>query len=153
LKKHLIIIGAGGAGREAVDIFFRMKNKSNIDLDLLGFLDDNISIIGVEINSVKVISSIKNWMPKENEYFVCAIANRSIRKKIIDDLTIKKAKFINLIDPSSIISKFATIGIGNIIYPNTIISSNVIVGNHVIINMNTVLGHDAKIGDNTIISC
>jgi bifunctional N-acetylglucosamine-1-phosphate-uridyltransferase/glucosamine-1-phosphate-acetyltransferase GlmU-like protein len=114
-----------------------MKNKSNIDFDLLGFLDDNISIFGVEINSVKVISSIKNWMPKENEYFVCAIANRSIRKKIIDDLTIKKAKFINLIDPSSIISKFATIGIGNIIYPNTIISSNVIVGNHVIINMNT----------------
>jgi sugar O-acyltransferase (sialic acid O-acetyltransferase NeuD family) len=151
MQKKLIIIGAGGAGREAADIFFRLKMQSNLNIELIGYLDDNQNLLGREINSVKVIGS-NAWIPNEDEYFVCAIANRTIRKKIIDNFQIKNANFINLIDPSSIISNSATIGIGNIIYPYTIISSNVNVGNYNIINMHSILGHDAKIGDNNIIS-
>lgn len=152
MAKKLYIIGAGGAGREAADIFMRMTLNSSKELVLMGFLDDDASLIGKKINDIEVINSIENWVPKDDEYFVCAIANRVIRKRIITSYINKKARFINLIDPSSIISNSAIVGKGNIIYPNTVISSNVTIGNHIIINMNSIVGHDAKIKDNTIIS-
>lgn len=150
--KKVYILGAGGAGREAADIFFRMIHHSNLNYELAGFLDDEEALNDKNVNGIKVLGSINERVPKEDELFVCAISNIMIRKKIIESYQIKNAKFLNLVDPSSIISSSAVIGEGNIIYPNTVISSNVSVGDHVIINMHSTLGHDAKIGNNVVIS-
>ena len=55
--KKLIIIGASGFGREVAWLVERI-NKVKKTWDLLGFIDDDESIQGKEINNYKVLGKI-----------------------------------------------------------------------------------------------
>ena len=136
-NRKLVIIGAGSLGVMTLDAAL---NEGSYSLDQIAFIDDGKEL-GEEIHGVPVIGGIDVLKKLEsNEYdFVIAIANNRIRKKIVETYDIN---YVNIIHPSSVISEFAKIGIGNIILPNVSIDPETIVRNHVIINKNTSLGHN-----------
>lgn len=140
----LIIIGAGGLGKEVAWIVERI-NKVNEKWNLLGFIDDNINIQGTIINGYKVIGTTNDISRYKNSYFVCAIANPKIRKQIIEchnDLN-----YATIIDPSMQVSNYIDVGVGTIISLNCTLTVNIKIGNHVIINYDCTIGHDSFIGD------
>jgi sugar O-acyltransferase (sialic acid O-acetyltransferase NeuD family) len=147
--KNLIIIGAGGAGRETLDIALELSNIKSFKV--LGFLDD-FHKTGSLINDYPILGKISDWEPKKKEVFVCAIGDIEKRKAIIKLFENKNAKFINLIHPTAIISIYAKIGTGNIIFPYVWISANTIIGDYVFINSRVSIGHDAQIGNFCVIS-
>ena len=141
--KDIVIIGAGGFGREVawlIEDINRVKNEWNV----LGFVDDNEDIIGQEINGYKVLGNIE-WLKKQNLYVVNAIGNSLVRKKIMEDLKSSKNQYPILIHPNVIVSNRVEIGEGSIICPNCIVSTNTKVGRHVIIDFGTIIGHDAVV--------
>jgi sugar O-acyltransferase (sialic acid O-acetyltransferase NeuD family) len=147
--KKLLIIGAGGAGRETLDLALEICHLEKFII--WGFLDDYYEI-GTLINGYPVLGKIIDWKPFNDHVFVCALGNVEARTKIIKLFESNNAIFINLIHPTATISKSAKIGIGNIIYPYVWISSNTVIGNHVFINSRVSIGHDAHIGDLCVIS-
>lgn len=138
--KDLIIIGASGFGREVAWLVERI-NKIKPTWNLLGFVDDNESIIGTRINGYKVLCSTKEADAFKNAYFVCAVGSSKVRKQIIEKLG--SQNFATLIDPSVEMSSLVEIGEGTIICAQTILTVNVKIGNHVIINLDCTIGHDA----------
>lgn len=152
MKKNLIIIGAGGAGRETVQIAIDINKSKKTNWELLGFLDDTEFNKKKMVMGLPVIGKIEGWKPKKNEVYICSIADTSLRKSIIEDLEMKGAEFINLIHPSVIISEYCNYSKGLIVYPNTVISVNTEIGKHVIINMHNSIGHDSKIGEYSVLS-
>jgi sugar O-acyltransferase (sialic acid O-acetyltransferase NeuD family) len=152
MKKKLILLGAGGAGREVLQIAKDIYKIEKNDWILHGFLDDAPDYQNKNIDGLYVIGKINEWVPKLDEIFVCSIANIAIRKEVISDYKKKGASFISLIHPTALINETAVFGEGLIMYPNSVLSSNVMLGSHVFINFNTTIGHDAKIGKNSVIS-
>lgn len=146
--KDLLILGAGGFGRETAWIVERI-NRQNPEWNILGFIDDNEEICGNTINNYSVIGNCEKILDFPNAYIVCAVGAAKVRKTIIDK--VKKIKpntrFAILIDPSVEKSDFASIGEGTIICAHTIISVNVTIGEHVIINADCTVGHDAMINN------
>lgn len=142
--KKLIIIGAGGFGREVAWLVERI-NKQNPSWNILGFIDDNGEFKGREINGYKVLGGCETIKEYPNAYVVCAVGASKVRKKIIDK--IGKCNFATLIDPSVELSDFVRIGEGSIICANTIITVNIEIGSHVIINLDCTIGHDAVLND------
>lgn len=145
--KSVGIIGAGGFGREVLEIY-KDQNKIKSQWDILGFIDDNPEIWGKKINAYPVLGGL-DWL-KNNKHdlgVVCAIAEPIIKKKIIDDLTNEGVKFFNAVHPSVIMSDSVEIGTGVIICAGCILTVNIKIGNHVILNINSTVGHDTIIED------
>lgn len=140
----IVIIGASGFGREVAWIIERI-NRVRPTWNLLGFIDDNESIIGTKINGYDVLCSTKDICKFKNSYFVCAIGSSKSRKHIIE--TIGNLNYATLIDPSVELSGLIEVGEGTIICAHTILTVNIIIGKHVIINLDCTVGHDAVLED------
>jgi len=146
--KDLIIFGASGFGREVAWAVERI-NKVSPTWNLLGFMDDNESIQGTEINGYKVLGKTADVINYPDAFFVCAVGSSKIREKIINNIKSlnPNIKFGTVIDPSVEISDLVTIGEGTIICAHTIITVNISIGSHVIINLDCTIGHDAVLHD------
>lgn len=146
--KKLIIVGVGGFGREVAWLVERI-NMKDPTWDLLGFVDDNITLQSQLINGYKVLGTTDSVLNYTDIYFVCAIGNAGVRKTIVDKITSLNPdiKFATLIDPTVEMSKLVSIGEGAIICAHSIITVNIEIGKHVIVNLDCTIGHDAKLSD------
>lgn len=145
--KNLIIIGAGGVGRETAWIVEQI-NRVKPTYNLLGFLDDNKEIWGTYINDYRVLGGINYILENKCDFeVVVAIANYEVKKNIVSRLNNKNIKYSTIIHPSLNIHSSVEIGEGTIIYEGVIISPNVKIGNHVIVSPKSGIGHDSIIKD------
>lgn len=145
--KDLIIIGAGGVGRETAWIVEQI-NRVNPTYNLLGFLDDNTDIWGTYINGYRVLGGVKYVEDNEcNCEVVVAIANYDVKKKIVNKLKNQNISYSTIMHPNLNIHNSVEIGEGTIIYEGVIISPNVKIGKHVIISPKSGIGHDSVIKD------
>lgn len=147
----LLIVGAGGLGREVYQWTLQIKSI-NEKWDFVGFLDDNIKALDEYNLSHKIVGSVTDYVPKQDEYLICAVGNPIIRSKICNKLLKRDAMFTNIIHPTALISKRCDIGKGIIIFPRAIIFSNVKISDFVIINSLTTIGHDVTIEQGCVIS-
>lgn len=141
--KKILIIGAGGFGREVQWLIERINQKTP-KWQIIGYLDDSIKP-GIEINGYPVIGNIeqlKNF--DKNTAVVCAIGSAGIRKRIVSRIKqIGPFEFPNLIDPNVQMSQTIMLGEGNIICAGNILTVNICIEDFVIINLSCTIGHDA----------
>ena len=148
MLKDIVIIGAGGVGRETA-LIIEDINEVNEQWNLLGFVDDNESIQNKNINGYDVLGKLEYLINYEKSvYVVCAIANYKVKKIIVEKLKQNKnIGFATLIHPSTKINKTVQIGEGCLIYQNVIVTANINIGNHVIISPKSGIGHDSNVGN------
>lgn len=144
--KNIVIIGAGGIGREVAWIIEEI-NEVNHTWNIIGFVDEDSEIWGKELNGYKVLGGLNILEKLESKpEVIVAIANCVVKKDIVARLN-DKFDFATVIYPSVRVSKYIEIGQGTIIYPGVILTVNTKIGNHVLISGNCGIGHDTVIGD------
>lgn len=148
--KEIIIVGAGGFGRELLQ-WIKEINKLENRWEIKGFIDDNLEALDNYDCKYKILGKIKDWEPSKNEVFACAIANPKIKEKVVCLLKTKEAVFESIIHPSAVIGESNKIGEGFIAYPNSVVTTNVVIGDFVTL-LSSGVGHDAKVGDFSTIS-
>jgi sugar O-acyltransferase (sialic acid O-acetyltransferase NeuD family) len=146
--KKIVIIGAGGFGRE-VKMLIDQINKNNKKYDLLGFYDDEIGKDEV-VSGYKVYGIITNLLQIDYQLLVViAIANPAIKRSIYTLLSNNSyLTFPTLIHPNVLMgTDNVTIGEGCIICADNIITVDVNIGNFVTLNFRCSVAHDTIIGD------
>lgn len=145
MLKDIVIIGAGGVGRETA-LIIEDINEVNQQWNLIGFVDDGKEENEI-INGYKVLGKLQYLKDYSKEvYVVCAIANYNVKKMIVEQLKENKnIKFATLIHPSTKLNSTVFIGEGCIVYQNVIITANITIGDHVIISPKAGIGHDSVI--------
>ena len=112
-EKKIIIVGAGGFGRE-VAWTIQDCNKISKTYSIEGFLDDNESLTGKKIDGIPILGNL-NWFKKNNSpdiFCVVAVADCKTRQKIVNFLETINVKFATIIHPSVIYSKSVFIETG-----------------------------------------
>ena len=143
--KQLIIICAGGFGRELA-AWAPQCIGYNVDWNLKGFIDSDIQRIKNNVCSIPIIDTIDDYLPNENDLFICAIGDINLKQKFIKSISEKGGEFMNLIHQSSIISsQNVSFGKGCFIGPRCTISCDVVIGDHVSLNCHVDIGHDVII--------
>jgi len=144
ILRSVVIIGAGGFGREILEIL-KDENKISRTWDLLGFVDENEEIHGKVINNYPVLGGLDWILENNNDELgcVCSIGACEIRKQVVKKLEKIGVNFYNAIHPSVVIKDFVEIGKGVVIQAGSIIAVNSKIGDHVHINFNCAIGHDA----------
>lgn len=147
-EKSLLLLGAGAHGRVCMDIALTSGYEA------MGFLDDNSSLHGTEINAMPVLGAFEQWreVVQENTRLVICVGNCVARERLVDKLAIPPERFSNLIHHSSVLLPSAKIGRGAMIFTHTHIGANAMLGHHVIVNNGVVIDHDCSIGDFASIS-
>ena len=147
---NIIIVGAGGFAREVyywADDTFSKKNYR-----IKGFLSYNQIDLDRCNMKVSIIGNDNNYKIEEDDRFVIAIGDIDIKKRAVNTLKKRGAKFISLIHPTSLIVPTAKIGEGVVICPYCLVSDNVQLDDFVMMNTYASCGHDVKVGKYSILS-
>lgn len=146
MKKDIVIVGAGGFGREVAAM---ISSSLNEEFNLKGFIDDGVQ--ASQVNNLPVLGGI-NWLLSQEENISCvvAIGKPAIREQVMKNLmACDNLEFPNIIHPNAHLHQpeFISMGKGNIICEGAIITTNVSIGNFNIINLSCTIGHDCSIGN------
>lgn len=144
--KHLYIIGARGCGRETYGLFQSCKETLG-EIECRGFLDDKMDALDGYMGYPPIISSAENYIPKNDDVFICALGEPKWVKHYTEIIENKGGKFISLISPKAFIGQNTIIGDGCIINSLSTISPDVKIGKHVYCGAYTNIGHDVTIYD------
>jgi sugar O-acyltransferase (sialic acid O-acetyltransferase NeuD family) len=144
--KSVVIVGAGGFGREVLEIL-KEHNRISKAWNILGFIDENKELYGKMLNGYRVLGGL-NWLRKHNNDnlgCVCAISTCETRKRVVEKLHEIGVSFYNAVHPSVIMSEFVELGQDVIICAGVILTVDIKIGDHVHINLNCTIGHDVVI--------
>ncbi|MCI8626999.1 MAG: acetyltransferase [Lachnospiraceae bacterium] len=148
MKQELIIVGAGGLGREV--LWQIQENKTEyIKYTLLGFVDDAPELIHKKVNGYPVLGNIE-WLKNYQKQVsvVIAIGCSKTRKKIAIQLEKNSnLRFPSIFSSGVKMSEWVTYGKGCIFCLNSIATVNIQIGDYFISNWNCTVGHDCVIGD------
>ena len=148
--KNVLIICAMGYGREIFD-FIQFLNTVRPIYNVKGFLDDRSHALDDFKGFPNILTSVEDYEPEPEDYFVCAVGEASARWKYINIVKERGGKFVSLIHPGSAVSDKAHIGEGVVISRFCCVSNNVSIGDFSLIHPFCNIGHDASIGRNTSI--
>jgi sugar O-acyltransferase (sialic acid O-acetyltransferase NeuD family) len=149
--KRLIIIGAGGFGREVL-MTAKTVQAQRGEWEIGGFLDDNPAALAGYHYNLPIFASINDYLPQNNDCFIIAMESPQNKLTISQQFQEKGAEFITLIHPSAEIGDNVKIGIGCVLLPHIGISCDVTLGNFVTMNAHAAVGHDAMLGDGSTLS-
>lgn len=149
--KHLIIVGAGGWGRE-VSWLATNSIGYGTEFCIKGFIDDRFDALDGLGDFPPIIGSIGSYMPQKDDVFTIALGIPKVKKKCAMMMIEKQAQFINLIHKNAGIHKNAHIGRGCIVDAWVSISPNAVVGDFVTIQRDSVVGHDAIVGNYSMLN-
>ena len=144
--KNIVIVGAGGVGRET-SLIIQQINELELTWNLIGFIDDDLNSWGKVINGYSVIGGIDSLedLPSDT-YIIIAISNYEIKRKIVNRIN-NRFKFATIVHPGVFLHEYINLGEGSIIYEGAILTTNIKIGNHVIISPKCGVGHDSIIKD------
>lgn len=149
--KNLVIIAAGGCGREVLQ-WAKDVNRIGKQWSIKGFIDDNLQAL-TDVNcDVEILATVDGYEIQPNDEFLCCIGNSKVRQQVVEKLKSRGAIFTQLIHPTAVIAETCTLGEGVIIYPYALISDNAVIGNQCIVNMYSSVAHDSQLGEYCTIS-
>ncbi len=152
MKKKIVLIGAGGFGREVAEIIEDLNEREE-KYELLGFLDDGKQFDkGSLINGYPWLGNA-DWAltHKEDIVFNCTIGDASTKAKVQRRLMAENVTFESIIAPDAGISGHSEIGPGCVLYWHAGVSVNCRLGAGVLLNSSVKVGHDTVIGSFTSI--
>lgn len=139
--KSILIIGAGGLGKEAADLIRDIGGY-----EIIGFLDDNKEKKGFMVNNVIVLDTIDRIdQYKDVDNIVIAIANPAIKKRIYECTKDIGFHYPNLVHPTVIMGSGVRMGIGNIVCAYSILSTEAVLNDFVTINPQCGVGHESEL--------
>lgn len=140
--KEIIIIGAGGLGKEISFLINQLPSYH-----LLGYVDDTKKK-GEKIDDTSILGTV-DWLSRYSQPInvVIGIANPEIKRIIYQKLQFNQhLHFPNLISPFALIGKSVQFGKGNIIMPFVTITASVGIRDFNLVNIRASIGHDTTIG-------
>ncbi len=150
--KELLIIGAGGLGREVLT-WARQSEGHGVDWVIKGFLDDNAQALEGFRTPAPWIGTVRDHQPAENEVFVCAVGQPANRRRCHESIEARGGIFISLIHRTAIVGDSVAMAPGVILCPYAIASGYNRLGKGVILNLHATVDHDATVGDWSQINC
>lgn len=151
VTRKLFIYGAGGFGREVMDVA-RRQNASTGQWSEIAFVDDICEARTRHGAPVLRFDDSSLHAQFDSAEFVIAVGEPAGREVLARKLRDAGTQSGIVVDTSTIVADSARLGAGVVITPFCSISSDARLGAHASINTMAIVGHDVEIGDYTVVS-
>lgn len=142
----IIIFGAGGLARELLELL-RDMNRVEPRWEILGFVDDDVSLHGTTRNDLPVLGGCQ-WLVESGEkpFAVLGVGSPVAKRRISRALRDHVSGFPTLVHPTVVDSRYVEYGEGVVVTAGTVLTANIEVGDFATLNLLTTVGHDCRIG-------
>jgi sugar O-acyltransferase (sialic acid O-acetyltransferase NeuD family) len=147
--RRLLIVGAGGFGRETVEAV-RAINVERPTWELLGFLDDNPALQGHELDGIPVLGMLSAVERFPDALLVVTVGrpeNYIARKQIVRRLDLEPTRYATIVHPTAVLPSRTSIGPGTVLLASVVVTTGIRIGAHVVVMPGVVLTHDDEIAD------
>jgi sugar O-acyltransferase (sialic acid O-acetyltransferase NeuD family) len=145
MSKRVILLGAGGFGREVI-AWTSDAYKAGAMPEITSFADDNPTALARFSYDLEYLGSIMDLKVNPDDLLLVGVASPLVKKKIFENFSEYIDQFLTLIHPSAVVASTATIGRGVVICPFALISADTQISDFVTINVMSSIGHDSIIG-------
>lgn len=147
-SRGLVVIGAGGHGREAVSIALAVRPEGG----LLGVLDDGepdreaLAALGVtHLGGV-------DWLDGSDPVdYVAALGYPGPRRDVVARAEGLGATAVTLVHPAAVLGPDVVLGPGAIVWPQVTVTTRVRIGRHTHLNVTCSVSHDCILGDHVTV--
>jgi len=150
MGNDLVIIGAGGFGREAsllVEEINRCSNRVE-KWHLVGFIDEDSKLWGRKLRGYPVLGGLDVLAELDsNVQVICVIGKPADKKKIVHKISAMERRFATLIHPGVNVCDEVYLGNGVLLNKGCLLTVNIKIADHVSINPGCGIGHDVSIGE------
>ncbi|MCH1866001.1 NeuD/PglB/VioB family sugar acetyltransferase [Nocardioides sp. CFH 31398] len=148
----LVIVGAGGFGRETLDVARSMINTDGTPRwEIIGVVDDAASEANrfrMQAQEVDLLGTVEEWLAlADHAEYVVGVGSPDARRRIVDRLDRAGRRAASLIHPHASVGSQVQLGEGAVLCAGARITTNVRVGRHAHLNPNATVGHDTVLGD------
>lgn len=148
-QERLIIVGAGGFGREILCWAEDCVAAGTLPA-IGGYIDDQVEALpGYDISRV---GTIRDYAPQDGDLFVVALGEPAKKRKLVEMLAERGARFATLIHPTCTVVRTASIGEGVIMCPYSMAMPDCRIERFVSILNLSGIGHDSVAGEFTTLS-
>lgn len=149
MTEEIIVVGAGGFGRETVSVI-ESAITEGAELRLLGVLDArprDVDLQRLAKRGVAYLGTEEQWLAegRTDVRFIVAIGQPLTRELVAGRLLSSGLSPISVIHPRAVVEPDARIGLGVVICGGAQVSTNVTLGDHVHLNPGCIIGHDAEL--------
>jgi sugar O-acyltransferase (sialic acid O-acetyltransferase NeuD family) len=145
----LIIVGAGGFGRETAQAVRELAD-SGVPWRLLGYIDDDPAREGRVVDGSVVLGG-RERIAQLVQALVVICAGRpgdyASRQRIAASLSLPPERFATIIHPTAAVSRSSSIGPGSVLLAHAALTAAVRVGAHVAVMPHVTLTHDDIVED------
>lgn len=154
----LVIVGAGGLGRETAELARALigggptpSRPSGFPVHLAGFVDDDERLHGSMVTGLPVLGGV-GWLDDHPGVAVtvgvATPRDPSARVRLVRRLG--PQRWTTLVHPSVHLPDSIVIGEGSIVHAGSVLTADVAVGSHVVVMPSVVLTHDDVVADGAI---
>ena len=148
MAKNLVIIGAGGFGRE---MFAAAREAIGYgeNFTIKGFLDGNPDALCGYCGYPDIIGTPETYEIAKDDVFITALGSIAARRRCDAMIEERGGQFISIVHRSASLGPNVTVGEGSFIAHNVVLTADIAVGRHSCVFHGTVIGHDTSLADYT----
>jgi sugar O-acyltransferase (sialic acid O-acetyltransferase NeuD family) len=148
--KKLLIVGAGGFGRELYAWAGQHPDCGRL-WTLAGFLDDNPDALA-KFGRFAPVMPVAGHRPSSDHVYLAGLGMPPLKEKLVAPLVAAGAEFLTFVHPQALLGARVKLGKGVVVCPGAILSADIDVGDFAMVNLNCTIGHDASLGPWTSLS-
>ena len=144
IDKKIYILGVGHNTIVYVDLV------ELCGYEIVGLYHYNDERVGENIHGIPIIDSNSNLFKEESlkgRNFAISVGDNKMRKELADKIREKGGNIPNLIHPSSVVSKYASIGEGVVIHANAVVQADAEIKKDTVLSYNCSVSHNSSIGE------
>ena len=146
--KNLVIIGAGGFGREMFAAALGAVGYGE-EFTVKGFLDRNASALDGFPGYPEIIGDPETYEIDDGDVFITALGSIAARRRCSAMIEERGGRFISVIHRSASLGPNVVVGEGSFVAHNVVLTADVKSGRHSCVFHGAVIGHDTVLEDFT----
>ena len=157
MSRPLVVVGAGGHGREVLDIVAAVNAAAEaagapVPWSLLGVVDDDPADPSLlERRGDRLLGPVTALADLDADHVV-AIGDGEVRRRLDERIQAWGGRAAVLVHPSATVGADVHLGPGVVLAAGAVVTTNVVIGRHSHVNVGAVVSHDVRVGDHVTIS-
>lgn len=155
MTRQIVVVGAGGLGREVLDVIEAM-HAAGEEVAVAGVADDRPSEVNLELlnrRGYTYLGTVGEVASGERyDGFVIGIGSPSAKRAICDQFEAAGWTAATVIHPDASVGSDTSIEVGVIICAGARVTTRVLLERHSLLNLNVTVGHDTRVGAFAVIN-
>lgn len=151
MARDLIVVGAGGFGRETLDVVEAVNAASDVPLwNALGVVDDGpaeVHLSRLHARGYQHLGGLEKIDAYPASAVVIAIGAPVVRARIAAALDAAAVDYATLVHPRAVVGSQVRLAPGVVVCSGAQISTNVEIGAHGHVNPGAIIGHDTILSE------